>query len=519
MKKNNTTQRKVIAISLLALSLIVVSAAVEPKSSLTKGLDTTAVELTYKAKSPLGAFGGVALPASCESNAWNANNGYHLDGVTADPGNCGAVLPAASNLPPETPVLGGTIRLALGASIGAWDITSKDPDGDRVFFEVDWDGNGSSDGTTPVVNSEQPFIAGHIYNEVGTYTIRARAREADWPIATNWINKFITTAHAQVSNNGKTSGWGTYQVEVYDPTVNLPPLTPTISGDQWAIVSQATANWIVATDPDGDNIFYELDWDGNGSVDGSTGSAASGASLAIGHIYNSVGTYQVNGRAVQANNTALKSGWGTYTIRVTNGTCTAPANACGVTNGTVSGGQCVAPGLPAGYGTSCSSAANICGMRDNSGTIDCSGSCANVTVPSNTLCSCTSAANSCGMTNTGNWNAAGTVCSASAPSNSACAAPVVPGPAATINDFRASPKLIAVNKTSRLYWDITGNISSCTISYTTNTSPAPVQVTSNLGANIGNLETSPVSEKRYYKLKCGAAEREAIVSVFSLTEI
>ena len=123
------------------------------------------------------------------------------------------------------------------------------------------------------------------------------------------------------------------------------------------------------------------------------------------------------------------------------------------------------------------------------------------------------------MTNTGNWNAAGTVCSASAPSNSACAAPVVPGPAATINDFRASPKLIAVNKTSRLYWDITGNISSCTISYTTNTSPAPVQVTSNLGANIGNLETSPVSEKRYYKLKCGAAEREAIVSVFSLTEI
>jgi hypothetical protein len=403
MKKNNIKSTKVIAVSILALGLIVVGSSANSKSSLMKSIDTTAVELTYKAESPIGSFGGVALPASCESNAWNANNGYHLDGVTADPGNCAAVVPAT---------------------------------------------------TTP-------------------------------------------------------------------PAINNPPETPVISGDQWATVNQTTSNWIVSTDPEGDAIFYELDWNGSGSVDGTTASQASGASTPIGHTYTSVGTYTVKGRAVQTNDTTKKSGWGTYTIRATSGTCTAPANACGVTNGTIVGGQCTAAGLPAGYGTSCSSAANICGMRDNPGTIDCSGACVNVTVPSNTLCSCTSAANSCGMTNTGNWNAAGTVCSAQAPANSVCVVPVAPGPGpvVTINDFRASPRLIAVNKTSKLYWDITGNIASCNITYTTNTSAAQVQVTNTLGTNVGQLETTPVTEKRYYKLKCGVAEREAVVSVFSLTEI
>jgi hypothetical protein len=460
MKKNNTTRSKVVAISLLALSLIVVGVGSSSKSQVVKSLDTTAVELTYRATSPLGGFGGVALPASCESNAWNPNGGYHLDGVTTDPGNCGGQ--PVPLVPPGSP--NGVCGSADGTPVPAAPSS-----------------NLCANGTASTVSGSGPWTWSCVGQAGGT------------------------TASCSAPSS----------------LINNPPETPVISGDQWAIINQTTSNWIVSTDPEGDAIFYELDWNGSGSVDGTTASQPSGASTPIGHTYNALGTYTVKGRAVQTNDTSKKSGWGIYTIRVTNGVCTAPPNACGVTNGTVVGGQCVSAGLPPGYGTSCSSGPNICGMRDNSGTIDCSGSCGGVTVPSNTLCSCTSAPNSCGMTNTGNWNAAGTVCSATTPPNSACSVPVPPVPPAVvvINDFRASPKLIAVNKTSKLYWDITGNIASCSISYTTNSSANPVQVTSNLGTNIGQLDTTPIAEKRYYKLKCGAVEREAVVSVFSLTEI
>ena len=99
------------------------------------------------------------------------------------------------------------------------------------------------------------------------------------------------------------------------------------------------------------------------------------------------------------------------------------------------------------------------------------------------------------------------------------AAPVVGEPGVTINSFTASPKLVNVGKTSKLYWDVTGNISSCNITYTTIASQTPVQVENSLGSNTGNKITTPVTEKRYYKLKCGSQEREAVVSVFSLTEI
>lgn len=105
--------------------------------------------------------------------------------------------------------------------------------------------------------------------------------------------------------------------------------------------------------------------------------------------------------------------------------CSAP-NACGVSaSGAMSfyTNSCVVtnPSLPAGYGTSCTSAANACGYT-NSGTIGCSGTCsaAAPALPSNYGKTCTSAANSCGMTNTGTYGCSG-VCSASVPSNSLCA--------------------------------------------------------------------------------------------------
>ncbi len=485
-EKNNTTLGKVTFISLLAVAVIAIGANIDAVSSQAKKLDTTAIELTYKAKSPLGGFGGVALPASCESSAWNANGGYHLDGVTADPGNCAAVAP-----------------------------------------KVAADGKcGSSDGVEQAAAPASGLCA------EGTASTVSGSGPWNWSCA--GVDGGATVSCSSPKQNPR----------------NDPPERPVISGDAWAIAGQTTSNWITSTDPEADNIFYELDWDCNGSVDGTTGSYASGASAPIGHTYGSVGTYNVCGVAVQADDTSKRSQPGNYTIRVTNGTCTSPANACGVTNGNVVGGQCVAPGLPAGYGNPCDGPANRCNMTTGGGTIGCDGTCSDKTAPANTLCGCTGPANICGMTNVGNYDAAGTTCLATRPSNTLCgctsaenacgmtatgnfdaagttclaAVPSdslcpAPGVGTTINDFRASPKLIAVNKTSKLYWDITGNRRGCTITYTRTPGGPVTVVVPQVMTNAGSMDTTPISEKRYYHLTCGSEEREAVISVFSLTEI
>ena len=385
-----TKSRGALAVMIVAIFFIGINSYNKtPTQHKSFGLDTTAVELSYRASSPFGNDGGIALPASCESNVWNSNGGYHLDGVIVDPGSCAS---------------------------------------------------------------------------------------------------------------------------------NQPPATPTLSGDLFGTINQTTSNWIESTDPEKDDIFYELDWNCSGSVDGTTGTYPSGASVPIGHTYTALGTYQVCGRAVQANDTSKKSDWGRMSIQITDGTCKVAANACGVTSGTVSGGRCVAPGLPVGYGNACSGASNVCGMKNNDGKIGCDGSCSGATAPSNTLCTCKSPSNKCAMYNDGFLNAAGTTCGASTPADSLC--PLVPLVGIVINDFRVSPKLVGINKTSKLYWDVTGDVSGCKITYSKTPNGAPEAALSYTPLkNIENLLTTPITEKRYYYLTCGKEVREAIVSPFSLTEI
>ena len=98
---------------------------------------------------------------------------------------------------------------------------------------------------------------------------------------------------------------------------SLPPGTPTLGGTTSVNTGVSTANTVVATDPEGDNIYYEIDWDGNGTVDGTTASQSSGASTAIGNIYSTAGTYGVRARAVQTTDPTKVSAWSApYNITV-----------------------------------------------------------------------------------------------------------------------------------------------------------------------------------------------------------
>ena len=72
---------------------------------------------------------------------------------------------------------------------------------------------------------------------------------------------------------------------------------------------------VYSTDPQGDRINYEVDWDGNGTVDGNYGQFnspagfISGATIQASRQFTTAGAHTVRFRAVQANNTSLKSAW------------------------------------------------------------------------------------------------------------------------------------------------------------------------------------------------------------------
>jgi hypothetical protein len=425
-----------------------------------------------------------------------------VDPIRPTPGDdaievCTATKSNAIDDLPAMPVIGGTSEIEVGLTTGNT-IVATDPEGDSLYYEIDWNwtsGVPRADGTTGSSASGIISPIGHIYNTVGVYTVKGRAIE--------------------VYGLKQKSAWATYTIKVIAKNVPVDdiPTIPVIGGTTIIEVDTPTANTIVATDPEGDQLYYEIDWNGNGSVDGTTGASASGAISQIGHIYNTVGTYTVKGRAIEVNGLKQKSAWATYTVRVVprNTLCT-ETNACGVPHSKDASGVCIATPLPNRYSESCTTA-NSCGMT-NTGTITCSGACS-AAAPSNSECSgpCISAANNCGDTATG--TRINGVCNAVTPVDRSC-----PGSdPTTITDFRASPKLISLGKSSKLFWQVVGPAGSCTITYTTVTNSTPVSVLPALPSAEGSKDTGPVTEKRLYLLKCGDKTATTEVNVFSLTEI
>ena len=151
------------------------------------------------------------------------------------------------------------------------------------------------------------------------------------------------------------------------------------------------------------------------------------------------GTYTYSYNCTNANGTTNRSV--TLTVNPAAPTCaansgqacskTSAANSCGQTTTTTGtydcNGVCTAatpstPSNPAGYGSACSSSANVCGQT-NAGTIQCNGSCS-ASAPANPSgygATCYSGYNSCGQRNTGSVQCNGS-CSAGTPSNNSCPA-------------------------------------------------------------------------------------------------
>jgi hypothetical protein len=150
----------------------------------------------------------------------------------------------------------------------------------------------------------------------------------------HFTNTYETCREEYLTSSGfyTPSGFATYgptftEVNYMGPIcvqANIIPTVPVLGGTTSITAGATTANTVTSTDTDGDTIMYDIDWDGNGTVDGTTGYFASGAVVPIGRIYSAAGTYSVKARARDSVGgvSAWSAGW-TITVTASTFNCEA----------------------------------------------------------------------------------------------------------------------------------------------------------------------------------------------------
>jgi len=141
--------------------------------------------------------GGTANPAAPVfpnvgwPTTWTCNG---TGGSSVVSGPCTATRNPAAPTPPNKPTITGPIE---GITNTPYDftVTATDPSGDALYYNLDWDNNGTVDGRTPAaatVASGVGSIAGHSWPTVGAKTFKAQAVDAGGLVSV-WSDPFTIT--------------------------------------------------------------------------------------------------------------------------------------------------------------------------------------------------------------------------------------------------------------------------------------------------------------------------------------
>jgi len=202
----------------------------------------------------------------------NNNHGGNDEQTTTTSGGTTTKKPSTGSIPNQPPVAnaGGPYECFLGEEITFIGLLSTD---DKSIVSYEWD---FGDGTTG-----SGVIAKHKYLLPGEYTVTLTVKDVEGE--TN-----DAEAKAVVINRSPSS-----------PTV-IPDKNLTEKADIYiGIINKEYTFIINATDPDGGNIRYIVDW-GDGTIN-QTDMFPSGTIISLKHKWNSTGTCMINVTAVDEN--------------------------------------------------------------------------------------------------------------------------------------------------------------------------------------------------------------------------
>jgi hypothetical protein len=106
--------------------------------------------------------------------------------------------------------------------------------------------------------------------------------------------------------------YGNLWLTAVDVPQNQPPTPPDIQGRTGGSVGEEYCWTFTSTDPDGDDIYYYIDW-GDGYIT-TTDCFPSGTTVEECHTYSEQGSYIIKAKAVECPPGTLESDWSTLTV-------------------------------------------------------------------------------------------------------------------------------------------------------------------------------------------------------------
>jgi len=170
---------------------------------------------------------------------------------------------------PQTPVGPNEWPKDVSAT---FETTTTDPDGDTIYYMFDW-GDGTDSGWQGPYGSGQTVDENHIWDEYGSYEIKAKAKDI----------------------NGIESDWS--GIKTVDIVENAAPSPPTINGPTMFKAQKLQTYQLSSTDPEGHNIYYQILW-GDGDMMNYEGPFESAETAEFSHAWSSPGDYTIITKAM-----------------------------------------------------------------------------------------------------------------------------------------------------------------------------------------------------------------------------
>ena len=191
--------------------------------------------------------------------------------------------PSQAPAKPTTPV---------GPTLGIWhqeysySSQTTDPENEQIFYLFDW-GDGSSSGWLGPYNSGVNGVGSHIWDELGAYNVKVKARDI-WGAGSSWSDSIIVTI-----------------------TDNTPPTVPEVTGPAEGKPDKPYLFNIMSTDAQDQTISYYVDW-GDGTITDWVGPYISGAQIHVTHTWTETGEYLVKVKAKDSMD--MESDWASWSI-------------------------------------------------------------------------------------------------------------------------------------------------------------------------------------------------------------
>lgn len=210
------------------------------------------------------------------SHAWDEEGEYYITAKSKDVWDISRWSEEyevfIGNQPPDIPTINGEKRYGSIGEELTFTIVSEDFEENAIKYFVDWD-----DGNTDWTNffpSGQKVTVKHTWDTNGDYEI---------------------TSYAEDNQGKKSTMSEPYLIRIGDQ----PPNKPDINGPQHGIPNVEYDFTFEATDPEGDEVTYDVEW-GDGSSVTDYGPFDSGEEIELSHTWTSKDTYTISARAIDS---------------------------------------------------------------------------------------------------------------------------------------------------------------------------------------------------------------------------